>query len=392
MVKRRTFLLAVVVREIERIRKNRAYKFMLFAGPLIGILLLFFIFRQGAIHDLPIAIVDQDNSSLSVKLVNAIDASADVSVQVQAHDVFQAQQLLEQAVVDAIVLIPAETEKRVYQGVEAPIPLYINGINVIKAGLIQRSVLTSVKTVSGGVQLKKLIAEGKTEKEAMERIMPVKVAKHVLFNPYTNYNYYLGSALLYVMLFVFVILSSTYTLGNELKRGTGQELLDTSNNSVRIAVLGKLFPYTVIFSAFAFFINILLYRIEGMPLNGNFLLLAVGQVLTVITYQLMGLIFIGATSNLRLALSLVSAYSMMAITFSGLTFPLGGMPFVARCFASIFPFTYWEKLFISQSLRGAPLNEALPYIAYLLIFQAVALLFLKAYKKHLGDPNCWGKA
>jgi len=385
-------ILAVIRREIERIKHNTAYRFLLFTGPVLGIFMLFFIFQKGSVRELPIAIVDQDNSSISYKLKNAINATPDVSIAVEVHDMFQAQKFLETGNVDAIVVIPKETEKNVYRSLEAPIPLYINGTNVMKASLVQRAVLGSVKTISAGIQMKKLIAEGNTEKEAIARIMPINIKKHVLFNPYTNYNYYLGSALVYVMLFVFVLLSSTYTLGNELKRGTGKQLLETSNNSVRLAVLGKLLPYTVIFMGFAMLINLLLYAVDKMPMQGNFLVLFIGQFVAIISLQLMGLIFIGGTSNLRLALSLASAYSMMSITFSGLTFPLEYMPKVAQIFGALFPFTWWEKLMISQSLRGGPLNEALPYIVYLLIFQAVALLFLKVYKKHLGDPAFWGKS
>ncbi len=392
MREQKTALLAVVKRETERIRHNRIYQFLLLFGPLLGILILFLIFKQGSVKNIPIAVVDQDNSSLSIKIINNINASPDVSVTLHAHDLFSTQRLLEQGEVEAVVLIPKDTERNIYREVEAPIPLYINGTNVLKAGLLQRSLITTLKTISGGVQFKRLMAMGKTEKEAMAMIVPVKIDKHILFNPYANYNYFLGSAMLYIMLFLFVLLSSTYTLGNELKRGTGLDLLDMSNASVRIAVLGKLFPYTIIFTGFGMLINLLLYIVEGMPLQGNYVVLFLGQFVTIITYQLMGLIFIGATSNLRLAMSLVSAYSMMAVTFSGLTFPLGAMPTAAQAFAKIFPFTWWEKLMISQSLRGGPLREALPYIAYLLIFQAVSLSFLKVYKKHLGDPACWGKS
>jgi ABC-2 type transport system permease protein len=226
----------------------------------------------------------------------------------------------------------------------------------------------------------------------MARIVPVNIQKHILFNPFTNYSYFLNSAMLYVMLYLFVFLSSVYTLGNELKRGTGKNLLETSNNSVRLAIAGKMFPYTIIFSGFAMFINFLLYQVEGMPLNGSFPIIFIGQIITIITYQLMGLIFIGATINLRLALSLGSAYSMMGITFSGLTFPLEAMPKIAQIIATLFPFTWWEKLFISQSLRGAPLIDALPYICYILIFQVVAFCFLGVYKRHLDNPKYWGKS
>ncbi|HKJ79822.1 MAG TPA: ABC transporter permease [Prolixibacteraceae bacterium] len=386
-----TPLFAVINRELSRIKQNPAYRFLLLFGPLTGIILFFFIFRAGVVRKLPIAVVDRDNSSLSIKITTMLDASSDVKVQLKTQNIFQAKQLLESGQIEAVIIIPREMEKLIYQEMEAPVPVYINGTNVLKAGLIQRSVLTTLKTVSGGIQLKKLMMTGKSETEAMARVVPVNLQRHVLFNPYTNYSYFLNSAMLFVMLYLFVFLSSIYTLGNELKRGTGKNLLETGNKSVRIAVTGKMLPYTIIFTGLAMFINLLLFRVEGMPLNGRFWLIFAGQIVTIITYQLLGLLFIGVTSNLRLALSLGSAYSMMAVTFSGLTFPLEAMPEIAQILATIFPFTWWEKLMISQSLRGAPFVESLPYIAYLLAFQLVAFGFLPLYKQHLGNSKHWGK-
>ena len=387
----KTSLFAVTKREIGRIIHNPAYRFLLLFGPLIGIGLLFFIFHKGVVKELPIAVVDRDNSSLSIKITNALDASSDAIVTLQTSDIFRAKEMLRQGLAEAIIVIPDDTEKSVFQDIEAPIPVYINGTNVLKSGLLQRSVLATIKTISGSVQLQKLMMTGKNEQEAMARIVPVNVQRHVLFNPFTNYAYFLNSALLYIMLYLFVLLSSIYTLGNELKRGTGSGLLETSGNSVRLAIFGKLFPYTIIFSGFALFINVLLYRVEGMPLNGNYWIIFAGQFITILTYQLMALIFVGTTINLRLSLSIASAYSMMGITFSGLTFPLESMPKFAQVFAAIFPFTWWEKLVISQSLRGAPLKEALPYICYILIFMLISLCFLPFYKRYLGNPKYWGK-
>ena len=384
-------LLAVVNREAERIKHNPAYRFMLFAGPLIGIVLLFFTFRQGAVKDLPIAVVDQDQSSLSVKMTNALDASSDVQVLVEIPDIFQTKNLLESGEVEAVVLFPKKMEKSVFQGTEAPVPVYINGTNVLKAGLIQRSVLTTLRTYSAGIQIKKLVLAGNNAKKAMARAVPVNIQKHVLFNPYANYSYFLNSAMLYVMLYLFVFLASIYTLGNELKRGSGLDLLKHSNQSVLLAVAGKMFPYSIIFSGFAVFINILLYKVDGMPLNGSFHLIFFGQFVTIITYQLMGVIFVAVTKNLRLALSLGSAYSMMGITFSGLTFPHEGMPMIAQILGALFPFTWWEKIMISQSLRGAPIGEALPYMCYILIFLVISIFFMKSYRRFLITPKYWGK-
>jgi ABC-2 type transport system permease protein len=384
-------IFSVIQREAEHILHNPAYRFMLLTGPLIAIVLLFFIFQKGVVKEIPVAIVDQDESSLSIKIENNLDAASEVSVVILAHDMFQAKAAMERAEVEAIILIPEGTEKSVMAGTEAPVPVFINGSNVLKAGLLQRSILATLKTISGGVQLLKLEAGGLTQKQAMNRIVPVKVNQHTLFNPFFNYNYFLNSALFHLMLFLFALISSIYTLGIELKRGTGHELLVCSNNSVRLAVMGKLAPFTVIFAGFAMLIDLVMYKIQGVPLNGSIFVLFLGQIVSIVSCQLMGLIFVGGTINLRLALSLGSGYSMVGMTLCGLTFPFEGMPLIARIFTSIFPLTWWEKIFIEQSLYAAPIKNALVYICYLLIFQVISLAFLPTYKKYLSNKRYWFK-
>ncbi len=385
-------LLAVFTREAEHILHNPAYRFMLLTGPLVAIVLLFFIFQKGVVKEIPVAVVNQDQSSLSVKIENNLDAASEVSIALRAPDMFQAKEAMERAEVEAIILIPEGSEKSAMAGTETPIPIFINGSNVLKAGLLQRSILSTLKTISGGIQLKKLMATGLTEKQALDRIVPVKVDSHALFNPFMNYNYFLNSALFHLMLFLFVLLSSIYSLGIELKRGTGHELLLCSNNSVRLAILGKLAPFTIIFASFAMLIDLVMYKIQGAPLNGSFPLLYIGQVAAIVSCQLMGIIFVGSTNNLRLALSLGCGYSMVGMTLSGLTFPFEGMPAIARLFTSIFPLTWWKELFIAQSLYGGPIKDSMVYICYILLFQVVSLAFLPAYKKYLSDKKYWGKA
>lgn len=380
----------VLFRETKRIKHNPAYRFLLFTGPLLGIILLFFIFEQGTPKELPVAIVDRDNSSLSNQIKNAVEASPDVRIFAVTPDVLRAEKWLQKGQIQAFVLLPKELEKNTYCGLTASVPLYINGTNVTTAGVIQRSLLTTLETISGKIQLQKLALSGKNLNQSAAQIMPVKLQKHVLFNPYMNYSYFLNSAMMFFMLFLFAFMSSVYTFGNELKRGTGKSLLAAGNNSVRLAVAGKIFPYSVIFSVVAIIINFLLYEIEGMPLNGQFLLLFFGQLITIISYQFLGLLFVAVIKNLRLALSVGSAYMLMGITFSGITFPIEGMPKFIKVFTALFPFTWWEKLFISQSLRGAPLNEALPYLCFILLFLVVGVASLSAYKSALSNSKYWG--
>jgi len=57
---------------------------------------------------------------------------------------------------------------------------------------------------------------------------------------------------------------------------------------------------------------------------------------------------------------------MMALTFSGLTFPSMAMPLIAKLFSLIFPYTFWLQIFMSQTLRGEPISEVLfPFLAFI---------------------------
>lgn len=384
-------ILSVINREAERIKHNPAYRFLLFGGPLIGILLLFYIFHQGVAKDMPIAIVDQDHTPLSIQIGNAINASPDVAVVAAANNLAEAEEWMKKGLVQGIVVLPDNLHKNIIQGVEAPVPVYINGTNVTVAGIVQRSLLTTLATYSAGIQLTKSGMAGNNREQAMARVMPVSIQKHVLFNPYANYGYFLNSAMLYLILFLFAFMSSVYSFGNELKRGTGPSLLEASGNSVRLAIAGKALPYTVIFAGFAMLIAYLLYVVEGMPVNGSFLLLFIAQLITIVVYQLLGVMMVSVTRNMRLSLSIGGAYLMMSVTFAGLTFPMEGMPALARAATAIFPFTWWEKILISQSLRGAPLREALPYLCYILVFMLIGFASFKWYKRSLANPDHWGK-
>jgi len=113
--------------------------------------------------------------------------------------------------------------------------------------------------------------------------------------------------------------------------------------------------------------------------------------LLIIAYQLLAVLFLNLTSNMRLSLSLGSAYTMMALTFSGLTFPAIGMPLIAKIFSWIFPYSFWLKILLGQSLRNEPLIEIVPQLFVLLLFIFSGILSFKGMKLKLSNSKYWGK-
>jgi len=97
------------------------------------------------------------------------------------------------------------------------------------------------------------------------------------------------------------------------------------------------------------------------------------------------------TSNMRLSLSLGSAYSMLALTYAGLTFPVMGMGHLGQILAGTFPFTYWLKILVGQSLRGEPVSHAIAPMFSLWAFILVGFLFAPLLKYMLLNKKRWGK-
>lgn len=232
---------------------------------------------------------------------------------------------------------------------------------------------------------------GLPEKQAKAKILPVSLQQHILFNPFGNYSYFLLSALLPLMIVVFTLLSAVFAVGTEVREGTGPEWLEHAHGSLIVGLAGKLLPYTLLLSIVTVVMNVVLFVQMGTPLRGNFAFIVMGELGMIITYQLLAILLVAVTANLRLALSLASAYSMMALTFSGLTFPQFAMPLVAKIFSYLFPFTQWVKIFISQAIRGEDAVHAIIPMSIYVLFILLAVCFLPRLKQVLKQERFWGK-
>ena len=232
---------------------------------------------------------------------------------------------------------------------------------------------------------------GLPERQAKAKVQPVRLQQHILFNPFGNYSYFLLSALLPLMIVIFTLLSNVFAIGTEVREGTGPQWLEHSGGSLIVGLAGKLLPYTILLTIDVVVMNVVLFIRMGTPLQGSFAFIMLGELALIFTYQMLAVLLVSVTANLRLALSLASAYAMMALTFSGLTFPQFAMPVVAKGFSYLFPFTYWVKIFISQAIRGEEVVHALIPMAIFVLFILLSVSFLPRMKKVLMTEKYWGK-
>ena len=381
----------VFLREIDRMSGSTIYLFTTLIGPLIAFIILLSVFSAGVPRNIPTGIVDLDNTNLSRKIGMWINATPEAEITGHFTNQTDAYQQMKEGKLDAVIIVPEGTEKNILKGQSETVQVFINNTNILKGGYLQKGIYKALATLSGGIKLQIAMKTGLNENQAKAKIQPVRLQQHILFNPFGNYSYFLLSALLPLMLVVFTLLSAVFSVGLEVKEGTGPDWLQHAGGSVIVALAGKLVPYTFLLFIDAMVMNMILFVQMGTPLVGSFELLLVSEIFMIMTYQMLAVFLVAATANLRLALSLASAYSMMALTFSGLTFPQFGMPFVAKIFSNIFPFTYWIKIFISQAMRGENIVHAFISLAFFLPFILLSVIFLPRMKRLLKEEKFWGK-
>ena len=384
-----TPLLKVMRRETRRIADSWVLIFSTIISPIVAFLIIIWLFSDGVVRDLPLAVVDLDQTAFSSKVTRMVDATPVCNVKWQLHDLAEAKQMMEEGKIEAIVVLSADLEAKIMNNQTSAIAVYINNTNVVKGGALKSGLYTTLSTISAGVKVQIAIKKGQTPAQALGNARPVKVNTHLLFNPFGNYSYFLVLGLLPLLAVVFIFLGSVYALGMEFKEGTAGELISLADGRVGIAMAGKMLPYTFLFFMDMMIMNIFLIKTLGTPVHGSLFLILISELLLIISYKLLAVLFIKLTANLRLSLSLGSAYTMMALTFSGLTFPTIAMPFLAKLFSLIFPYTFWLHIFMSQTLRGEPISEVVYSFLAFIPFILGGILAFSGIKRKLSHPRYW---
>ncbi len=373
---------AVVRREL-RIMRNRPI-YLLGSVVTVAFCAVFFLtfLRDGMPHDLPIGIVDYDNSSLSRNFRRQLDATQ-LGRCIRYESFEEAREEMQSGNLTAICVIPKGMYADVQSGRRPTFTYYLNGLYFVGGALSYKNILTMINLSDGAVQREVLRAKGLNEDAIMGRIQPVQVDIHQIGNPYTNYGYYLTNIFLPGILEVCVIMIMIYSLGAELKYGTSRHLLHTAGESMTKALAGKMTVYTVLFSVLGLIIVLLLYDWMHFPINGSIWNMGLAIVLLVLASEGVAIFLIGLLPVPRLALSIGALYSVMAFSMSGFTLPVETMPPYIQGLAAAFPLRHYFMFYSREVIFGTGFagwwQETIHLLIFLLLPLAVMYRLKKAY-------------
>lgn len=370
---------AVVRREL-RIMRNRPI-YLLGSVVTVAFCAIFFLtfLKQGLPHDLPIGIVDLDNSSLSRNFARQLDATQ--LGKVLKYDSFaQAREDMQSGKITAVCVIPAGMYADVQASRRPTFTYYLNSLYFVGGALSYKNILTMINLADGAVQREVLRAKGVNEDAIMGRIRPVNVDVHQIGNEYTNYGYYLTNIFLPGVLALTVVIILIYSLGAELKYGTSRHLLSTAGGSMYNALFGKLVVYTTLFSVIGLILILLMYDWMHFPIKGSIWNMFLAIVLLVLASESVAIFIIGLLPIPRLALSIGALYSVLAFSMSGFTLPVETMPPYIQGLAEAFPLRHYFLLYSREVIFGTGFAGWWQEVIHLLIFLLLPSLVIYRLK------------
>ncbi len=349
-------LLKIIFREWKRLFSLPVFYVVGIIVPPILFLFYGYLYQNKFAENLPVAIWDEDQSEVSRKLTDMMNATKTINFTTVAKSEKDVENLILSGKVVGAVYIPKNLEKDVKNSKNATIVVYTNAASLVASKMIYKDAAGVV--IKGGlaVVLQKLTKQGMPIQQASALIQPIKLNTYTLYNPDYNYQEYLTPGLISVAIQMAFIIVSVLLLNWELKTNSLQELLQISGNSASNIIIGKLLALLSISWIHFLMIQYIVFPLFDLEKTGttfNFFLLYNGLVIACIGF---GMLVSAIFDDVMLCADVALFFTSPAFVFSGFTFPRTAMPWYDQYYAAIMPYTYFLDGFLKGYFMQLPVR------------------------------------
>ena len=362
--------------ELKTIFKDQGALLIFFFAVLAYPLIYSIAYQNNVVRDIPVTIVDLDNTSSSRQMIRMLDATKEVVVAQEAGSLYEARQLFWDGHSKGIVLIPEGFEKELLKGFQTSVSVYCDASYFLIYKETLSGTIQSAGTLSAGIEIKRLMATGSSEEQAIEQRDPMPSKFYNLYNPSGSYGSYVMPGM------ILIILQQTLLIGIGMIGGAGKEKRNNQEvvPGVKVkqgmfsVVFGKGLAYFMIYIPNIAFTQVYLAEWFGFPDKGSFI-----DVCILLIPYLFSVIFLGLTIYM---LFRRREHSIMTLVFispivlfvSGLSWPESSIPSLLYQISHVLPSTSMIPAFLRIRSMGVSINEVRPELLFMLVLMVVYFL------------------
>ena len=355
-------VLETAARQVRSWPRSIAFWWLLVLAPLAGMGTVWALLDTGVLRGVPVALCDQDHSTLSRRVARDIDAIPSMRIARVTSSADEGEALLRRGEVYALILIPRNFERDVLRRRPARPVAFLEGQHMAVAGILSRDLTQLGLALWRDLDTDLRERMGVPVSSALSQSSTVGLDVRPIANPGSNYRPFLLpgvlAALLQLCLSIMTINSLLHLARREGPvRGVWRE------------IAGTLLPLVLWTWLVGCALTGLLVLYGDLALRGSFGVLAAAWLAFALAGAALGLLIFSLTQSFIQSLSVVSAFSSPAFAFAGLTFPILSMPFLGRLWAMLLPVTHMLKIMVLCGQMGSP------FAAQAASFLSLALLF-----------------
>lgn len=360
----------IIFREWKRIFSLPVHYWVLIVMPPLLFSLYAFIYQNQKADHLPVAVWDEDRSSVSRQFLFLLQQSETIRFTKEIDNLGTLESLMQKGEILGAIHFPRHMESDIKSRHPVNIVLYTNAASVVPAKLIYKEAAQVIITAGSGVILQKFVKTGMNKEQAMALVQPIRLTPYMLYNPSYNYQEYLVPGLITVGLQMMLIIVGVLLLNYEATTRTLEELAIKGNFSSSKIIAAKTLAHL-----FIAWINFILIACIIFPVFHIGVSTATGKFFILYTLLCFAGLGIGQMvsalfSDTMLATDIALFYTSPAFVFSGFTFPRWAMPWYDQYYANIMPYTPFLDAFFKVYYMDLPMRYATTEIGKLLLFIA----------------------
>jgi ABC-2 type transport system permease protein len=169
--------------EWQRVLATRSAFSLLFLAPLVYGIYYPQPYLNQILRKLPIAVVDNDLSDLSRRIVETLDASGALSVVVRTRTLAEARSAINRRQAYVAVEIPPGTERDVLKGITAHIPVYADATYLFIFRSTASGVATAIGALASELVSRGARSDGSLVKAKLASSSPANILLQPIYNP-----------------------------------------------------------------------------------------------------------------------------------------------------------------------------------------------------------------
>jgi ABC-2 type transport system permease protein len=365
-------LLAIIVKEIQQLRRDKLTFAMMFGVPIMQLLLFGYAIDTDP-HHLPAAVISADDTTVTRTIVSALSSTGYMDFVERPATEAEANALLQRGTVQFVVTIPSDFTRRLMRGERAQVLIDADATDPIAGA----APLAAAQPAIEQALRRDLIGPlaGLNPKPG-----GVEVVLQRRYNPEGKARLNIVPGLLAVILTMTLVMMTALAITRERERGTMENLLAMPVRPIEV-MIGKIVPYIAIGAVQVAVILLAARLLFDVATEGSLVLLCIGTALFITVNLAIGFTISTVTQNQLQAMQASVFILLPSILLSGFMFPFRGMPVWAQWIGEILPTTHFMRLVRGLMLKGAAFSDISgQLLALIAILLVVSVLAISRYK------------